>query len=213
MRRFRAPPQQYLFVVVCASEHIDLHFGRTMGDGIVYPRSLACLLTSSSSITVMAESPRILSTLQRIAETARRINLNSRPACTKPSAPTILKSLPEHKPLLPLLLSYGIPSKLAQTCADRYDKYANQLRSEAEIKFAPYLLKRQSHAAGVYSLFLDSYSQALRRWAQSILNAALKSLKRSSVELGNLDVTHPKPLWLPVRLLILDISGMLLTIS
>jgi len=154
---------------------------------------------------LMAETPRILSTLQRIAETARKIGSKSRPVHKALNTPVILKSLPEHRPLLPLLLSYNIPSKLAQTCADRYDKYANQLRSEAETKFAPYLLKRPNHAAGVYSVFLDSYSQTLQRWAQSILNAALKSLKRNSVEIENLDVTYPKPLWLPVRLPVLTL--------
>ena len=154
-----------------------------------------------------AESPRVLATLQRIAETARKINSKSRPVHTTLGTPVILKSLPEHKPLLPLLLSYDIPSRLAKACADRYDQYASKLRSEAETKFAPHLLKRPRHAAGVYSFFLGSYSQALRRWAQSILNAALKSLKRNSVELGNFDVTHPKPLWLPVRLPVLPSLG------
>ena len=152
----------------------------------------------------MAESPSILSTLKRIAETARKMNSKPRPIHPMFSNIVVLKSLPEHKPLLPLLLSYGIPPKLARTCADRYDEYASRLRSEAETKFAPHLLKCQSHSAGVYSSFLDSYTQALRRWAQSTLNAALKSLKRTSVELGNLDVTHQKPLWLPVRVPVLE---------
>ena len=152
----------------------------------------------------MAESPRILSTLKRIAETARKMNSKPRPIHPTFNSPVKLKLLPEHKPLLPLLLSYGIPSKLAQACADRYDKCASKLRSEAETKFAPYLHECTSHSAGVYSSFLHSYTRALRRWAQSILNAALKSLKRTSVELGNLDVTYQKPLWLPVRIPVLE---------
>lgn len=149
----------------------------------------------------MTESLRFLRALQRIADTARRINPNPRPAPTIQATPNILTSLPEHKSLLPLLLSHDIPSKLARACADKYDGYANQLRSETESKLAPYLANRKkSQPAKAYSLFLDNYSKALRRWSQHILNAALKSLKRDSVELRNWEVTYPAPLWLPVCL-------------
>lgn len=145
----------------------------------------------------MAENLRLLRTLQRISDTARKINTTARPA---PKVPLILKSLPEHKPLLPLLISHGIPSKLAEACADRYDKYASQLRLEAETRLAPHLVgHNDSRPDRVYTLFLKEYSQTLRDWAQTVLNSALKNLKRDSKELGNWDATHPEILWLPVR--------------
>lgn len=155
--------------------------------------------------SVMAECSRIR-TLQRIADTSRKFSLT----CTKLSprttqtvpptsnTPRIVESFPEHKPLLPLLLSHDIPPKLANACADKYESYAKRLRSAAENKFAPYLLNWRSHTAGVYAFFLESYSQMLRRWAQAILNAALKRLERGSVDILDLDVTYPNPLWLPV---------------
>jgi len=156
----------------------------------------------------MAECSRIRA-LQRIVDTSRKFGFTcakSTPRATQTApttltVPTVFESLPEHKPLLPLLLSHDIPSKLAKACADRYDSYAKQLRSAAEAKFAPHL-NQQSHTASVYIFFLESYSQTLRRWAQSVLNAALKSLKRGSVGLQNLDVIYPKPLWFPVRSLV-----------
>jgi hypothetical protein len=151
----------------------------------------------------MAEKSRLLRVLQlqRIAETARKINPNARPTRTTSNTPTILKLLPEHKPLLPLLLSHGVPSKLASPCADKYDIHANELRSKTETKLAPYLLNpRDGQPAGIYSAFLDNYGQALRDWAQSVLNAALRSLKRESVKLQNWEATYPAPLWLPVRI-------------
>lgn len=145
----------------------------------------------------MAENSRLLRTLQRISDTARKINGKARLA---PKAPSILKSLPEHKPLLPLLLSYGIPSKLAEACADRYDKYANQLRMEAETRLAPHLVEHHDSQSGrVYTLFLKEYRQTLRDWAQIVLNSALKNLKRDSQELENWNITYPPILWLPVR--------------
>lgn len=170
--------------------------------------------TYTSLHTVMAERSRIRA-LQRIVDTSRKFGLtctNTTPRATQtasptPNTPTVLESLPEHKPLLPILLSHNIPSKLAKACADRYDSYAKQLRSAAETKFAPYLLNRRSHAPSVYYFFLESYNQTLRRWAQSVLTAALKRLKRDSVDLQNLDVTYPNPLWFPVRLLILKFLG------
>lgn len=147
----------------------------------------------------MAENLRLLRTLQRISDTARKINATARQA---PKAPPILKSLPEHKPLLPLLLSHGVPSKLAEACANKYDKYANQLRLEAETRLTPHLVGHtDSQPSKVYSLFLKEYSQTLRDWAQIVLNSALKNLKRDSKELGNWDTTHPPTLWLPVRTL------------
>ena len=136
----------------------------------------------------------LLRTLQRISDTARKINTRTRPP---PKAPSILKSLPDHKPLLPLLLSHGIPSKLAEACADKYDKYANQLRIEAETRLAPHLSDCQP--GRVYTLFLKEYSQTLRDWAQIVLNSALKNLKRDSQELGSWSVTYSPILWLPVR--------------
>jgi len=147
----------------------------------------------------MAENLRLLRTLQRIWDTARKVNTSARQA---PKAPPVLKSLPEHKPLLPLLRSHGIPSKLAEACADKYDKYANQLRLEAETRLAPHLVgHNDSHPGKVYSLFLKEYSQTLRDWAQIVLNSALKNLKRDSKELANWDAVHPAILWLPVRTL------------
>ena len=150
----------------------------------------------------MTANARILRALQmqRIAGTSRKTKSAT---SSTPNTPLILKSLPEHKPLLPLLLSYHIPSKLAKACADRYDRYADQLRSETESKLAPYLADHISgRPARVYSLFLDNYNQTLRDWAQSILNTALRNLKRDSAELDNWDVTYPPPLWLPVSLLL-----------
>lgn len=139
--------------------------------------------------------------LQRIANASRKFGPSTPTTpIAAPSTPTVLKSLPEHKSLLPLLLSHDIPSKIAQACADRFDRYANQLRSETETKLAQYLTHRcKNPPARVYSFYVNSYSQALRDWAQSILNAALKSLKRNSAEIRNWDVTYPQPLWLPVR--------------
>ena len=148
----------------------------------------------------MAENTRFLRALQRIVDTARKINPNPRPIPIIQATPNVLTSLPEHKPLLPLLLSHDIPPKLAKACADRYDGYASQLRSEAETKLAPYLVNGGgSQPATIYSIFLKDYNRTLQCWSQSILNTALNSLKRDSVELRNLDVTHPAPLWLPVR--------------
>ena len=151
----------------------------------------------------MAEKSKLLRTLQfqRIAETARKINPNSRRIHTTPIAPTILKSLPDHKPLLPLLLSHGVPPRLAKACADKFDIHANELRSKTETKLAPYLLKLGGgQSAGIYSAFLENYSRALRDWAQSVLNAALRRLKRESVQLRNWEATYLAPLWLPVRI-------------
>jgi len=151
----------------------------------------------------MATNARVLRALQmqRIAGTSRKTKSTTSPT---PNTPSILKSLPEHRPLLPLLLLHHIPSKLAKACADRYDRYADQLRSETESKLAPYLVDHISgRPARVYSLFLDNYNQALRDWAQSILNIALRSLKRDSAELKNWDATYPPPLWLPVSLSLL----------
>lgn len=154
-----------------------------------------------SSTLVMAERSRFLRALQRIADTARRIDSTPRSTLTIQATPNVLTSLPEHKPLLPLLLSHDIPPKLAKACADRYDGYAVQLRSEAESKLMPYLVNgSESQPAMIYSIFLKDYNRTLQRWSQSILNAALKSFKRDSVELRNLEVTYPAPLWLPVRL-------------
>lgn len=150
---------------------------------------------------VMAENARFLRALRRIADTARRIDPTPRPTPTIQATPSILTSLPEHKPLLPLLLSHDIPPKLAGACADRYDGYASQLRAEAESKLTPYLVNgSESQPATIYSIFLKEYRRTLQRWSQSILNTALKGFKRDSVELRNLEVTYPVPLWLPVRL-------------
>ena len=149
----------------------------------------------------MAENSRFLRALQRIADTTRRINPNPRSKPTIQVAPSVLTSLPKHKPLLPLLLSHNIPPKLAKACSDRYDGYASQLKSETESKLAPYLAnQKESHPAQVYFLFLNRYTQVLRCWSQSVLNTALVSLKRNSVKLRNLEVTYLAPLWLPVCL-------------
>jgi len=149
----------------------------------------------------MAQTSRFLRALQRIVDTARKINPNPHPTPATQATPNVLTSLPEHKPLLPLLLSHDVPRKLARTCAERYDEYAIQLKSETESRLAPYLVnRRESQPAQVYSIFLNNYNQTLQRWSQSILNTALKSLKRDSVELRNWEVTYPAPLWLPVRL-------------
>lgn len=149
----------------------------------------------------MAENSTLLRALQRFANAARKINPNPPPTLTTQDAPSVLTSLPNHKPLLPLLLSHNIPSKLAKACSDKYDGYASQLKSKTESKLAPYLAYRKKcHPFQAYSLFLNHYNQTLRRWSQSILNTALMSLKRDSVELRNLEVTHLAPLWLPVCL-------------
>jgi len=151
--------------------------------------------------------------LQRIANTSRKLNQTAHSKLTirpKPNVPIILESLPKHRPLLPLLLSHDIPSKLAKACADKFDIYADKLKSETETKLVPYLLDHSSGPpARVYSLFLHNYGQALRDSAQSTLNAALKSLKRSSAGLGGWDVTYPPPLSLPVRVPCNDV-GMVL---
>jgi hypothetical protein len=125
-----------------------------------------------------------------------------RPTHSTPMTPTVLKSLPEHKPLLPLLLSHDVPPRLAKACADKYDIHANELRSKTETKLAPYLLRHSGgQPAGIYSVFLENYSKALRDWAQSVLNVALRRLKRESVQLWNWEATYCAPLWLPVRIL------------
>lgn len=149
--------------------------------------------------TVMAENSRLLRTLRLISETSRKFKNTTPTTHLSPAAPTIPRSLPKHKPLLPLLLSHGIPSKLAKACADRYDRYANQLRSDTEIKLAPYLVhRRKNPPARVYPVFLENYNQALRNCAQSILNATLKHLERGSADIRDWDVTHLPPFWLPV---------------
>jgi len=151
--------------------------------------------------SAMAETSRLLRALQRIADTARKINPNPRPPAATQTTPNVLTSLPQHRPLLPLLLSHDIPPKVARACADRYDGYARRLKFAAESKLVPYLVNRnECQPAKVYSIFLGEYQQALRLWSQSILNTALKNLKRGSVELRNWDATYPAPLWLPVRL-------------
>ena len=189
-------------------ERIGLHFGRTMDKGSVYfhRSSLPSPLRSyhPCPLPTMASSPRLarILQLQRISNASRKF-ATATPILppASPNTPTVLKSLPEHNPLLPLLLSHDIPLRVAQACADRFDTYANQLRSETETKLAQYLAYRcKNPPARVYSFYLKSYSQALRDWAQSILNAALKSLKRNSAEIQNWDTTYPAPLWLPVRL-------------
>ena len=158
-------------------------------------------LHSAFSIPAMAGQTTLLRALQRIVDAARKIKPGPRPTSTVRDTPIVFTSLPEHKPLLPLLLSNNIPAKLAKACSDRYDGYASKLKLETESKLTPYLAYRnESHPAKVYSLFLDHYNKTLRLWSQSILNTALTSLKRDSVELSNLEVTHLSPLWLPVRL-------------
>ena len=153
----------------------------------------------------MAEKSTLLRASQRFAQAARKTNPN--PLQTS----TILVSLPEHRPLLPLLLSHNIPSRLAKACSDKYDGYANQLKSKTESKLAPYLAyQKKCHPFQAYSLFLNRYSQTLQRWSQSILDAALMNLRRDSVELQNLEVTHPTPLWLPVRLSCISVSDLCL---
>lgn len=158
-----------------------------------------------ASTTIMATNSRLSRALQlqRIASTSRRLNPTPKPKATsrtKPNTPTILESLPKHKPLLPLLLSHGIPNKLAKACADKFDIYADTLRSETETRLVPHLLDYSTGPpARVYSLFLHNYSKSLLDSAQTTLNAALKSLKRSSAELRGWDVTYPPPLRLPVR--------------
>jgi len=172
-----------------------------MANGTVFPRSSTLSHCSPPPfIAVMVQNTKLLRALQRIADTSRKLSRAAVPAPGPPCIPTLLKSLPEHRPLLPVLVSQDIPANLAKVCADRYDVYASQLRSETETKLAPYLVNLcKNPPARVYSIFLNSYSQTLQRWAQSILNTALKSLKRDSVELQNWDVTYPAPLWLPVR--------------
>lgn len=147
----------------------------------------------------MADHLRIIRALQRISDTSRKFTSTTSTGRATPDIPTILKSLPEHKPLLPLLLSHGIPTKLANACADRYDRYASQLRLETEAKLAPYLVNlRRSSPRKVYSAFLHNYGKELRNWAQTVLNTTLNKLNRDSVELRNWDATYPAPLWLPV---------------
>jgi hypothetical protein len=156
----------------------------------------------------MAENSRFTRALQRIADSARRINPNPRRTPAFQDTPSVLTSLPEHKSLLPLLLSFDIPSKLAKACSDRYDGYVSRLKTETESKLAPYLSNRKkSHPAQAYSLFLNNYNKTLQLWSHSILNAALASLKRDTVELRNLEVTYPAPLWLPVCLPCISISA------
>ena len=155
----------------------------------------------------MPENSTLLRALQRFAQAARKINPNPRQTLTIQDTPSILVSLPEHKPLLPLLLSHNIPSKLAKAFSDKYDGYVNQLKSKTESRLVPYLAYREKcHPFQAYSLFCNHYTQTLQRWSQSILNTALMSLKRDSVELENLEVTYPTPLWLPVRLSCISIS-------
>lgn len=163
--------------------------------------SLLRTLHSIFSIPAMAEKSTLLRALQRFVDAARKIKPSPRPTSAFSDTPIFLTSLPEHKPLLPLLLSNNIPPKLAKACSDRYDGYANKLKLETESKLTPYLAYRnESHPAQVYSHFLNHYNKTLQLWSQSILNTALTSLKRDSVELRNLEVAHISPLWLPVRL-------------
>ena len=152
-------------------------------------------------LATMTEKSKLLRVLQlqRIAEIARKINPNPRPTHTTSTTPTVLRSLPEHKPLFPLLLSHSVPSRLARVCADKYDTHANELRSKTETKLAPYLKVGGGQSVGIYSAFLENYSQALQDWAQSVLDAALRSLKRESMKLRDWEATYPTPLWLPVR--------------
>lgn len=155
-----------------------------------HPSSTAAMVTKSIA-------PH---TLRRIADTSRKFGRKT-PTSPIPDIPTILRSLPEHKPLLPLLLSHGIPPKPATMCANRYDSYANELRVETETKLTPYLIhRRKNPPAVVYPLFLSHYTHALRDRAQYILNTALRCLKRESVDLADWVATYPAPLWLPVRL-------------
>ena len=155
--------------------------------------------SSSLPPTIMAENSRLLRTLRLISETSRKFHNITPTTHATPTTPTILRSLPRHKPLLPLLLSHGIPSKLAQVCADRYDRYATQLRSETETRLSPYLAHhRRDPPPSVYPVFLENYNQTLRDWAQSVLNATLKRLERDSTDIRNWDVTYPPPFWLPM---------------
>lgn len=148
---------------------------------------------------IMSQNSKLLRALRRIADTSRKFNRKHSTAT--PNVPTVLRSLPEHKPLLPLLLSHDIPLKLAKACADRYDRYANQLRSETETQLVPYLVNhRKNVPIRVYLLFFSNYTHALRDWAQSTLNAALKCLKRQPVELTDWDAASSPPLWIPVGL-------------
>lgn len=165
----------------------QLHFLHSLLPAFTPPRS------------AMAENLRLLRTLQLISETARKINPATRPINSTPKTPTILRSLPKHRSLLPLLLAHDVPPRLAEACAERYDKHASELRSRTETKLAPYLANRDGgQPASIYSVFLKSYSKALRDWSQTVLNAALKNLKRDFVQLHNWEVTYPPPLWLPV---------------
>ena len=171
-------------------------------------------LVSHHPTTTMAENLSRLRALQRIARTSRQFNFASATAtCTAPttrttSTPTILKSLPEHRPLLPLLLSHSVPKKLAGVCSERYEKYAKRLRSHTETKLVPYLSGggggaggTSNHSPEIYSIFLEKYSHTLRDWAQSILNTALKSLRRDPVQLQGWDAIYAAPMWLPVCLM------------
>lgn len=147
----------------------------------------------------MTMSPR-LHTLQHISDTSHK-PVSTAPVCREaPDILTALKSLPEHKPLLPILLSHNVPPKFANACAVRYDKYATQLRLEA--KLAPYLINlRKESPAAVYSAPSPEVPNGICGGTRSILNTALKKLKRDPVELQNWDVAYPAPLWLPVSVL------------
>lgn len=162
-------------------------------------------LLPATPISAMAANSKTLCALQIIAGTSRNSRVKARKESTSratPNVPTVLKPLPEHKPLLPLLLSHKIPSPVANACADRYDRCAGKLRSTTEAILVPHLMNHdKDQPAGIYSLFLNNYKQALRDWAQSILNAALKSLKRDPAELRDWDIIYPQPLWFPVSIL------------
>ena len=159
----------------------------------------------------MAGNSRLLKTLRAISNTSRNFSHPVLTVSSKSTAPTVLRSLPEHKSLLPLLLSYNVPPKLAKECAARYDRYASQLRSETETRLVPYFTNRRKNPpTTVYPIFLNNYNRTLRRWSQSILDIALKTLKRDSVELRDWEVTYPAPLWLPVSLLFGCVGVMLM---
>lgn len=211
MPGFETPPNNdclWLFVVnVLISVFGEQRAMWTVHSRSLYELSFLHTLTLPSSGPAMAENLRFLRTLQIISETARKINPSARPIHKISNTTTILKSLPEHRSLLPILLSHDIPSKLAKACADRYDKYASELRSRTESKLTPYLINRDGgQPARVYAVFLKNYKQALRNWSQTVLNTVLKSLKRDSVQLHDWEVAYPPPLWLPVRVLRLKLT-------
>ncbi|KAF9654223.1 hypothetical protein BDM02DRAFT_3106516 [Thelephora ganbajun] len=151
----------------------------------------------------MATNSRNLHALQIIAHTSRKIRPKTRTVSTSrttSSVPTVLEALPEHKPLLPLLLSHDVPSTIAKACADRYDRCASKLKSVTEAILVPRLTDHnKNQPAGIYSLFLNNYKQALWDWAQSILDAILKSLKRAPAKLRDWDIIYPPPLWFPFQ--------------